>query len=227
MLGHGAGGGIEAPDLLAARAAAIECGLAVARVEQPYRVAGRRSPPPARQLDLAWAAAVAELAGIVDDRLAAARRRPLLRRPRRLPHRGGRRRRRRALPGLPAQPAAPAGTPSRTRHARPAWASWRPSTVPVLVVQGRSDRFGVPHADAGPRGRRPRWGPRAEAGSGGRAAGGGDLAARPPVRLSACDRASADGSGRPSRAGDGNRTRPRSLEGSCATTTLRPRAPRW
>jgi predicted alpha/beta-hydrolase family hydrolase len=33
----------------------------VALVEQPYRVAGRRSPPPAWQLDAAWIAVVAQL----------------------------------------------------------------------------------------------------------------------------------------------------------------------
>ena len=42
VLGHGAGGGVEAPDLLALTALAGE-GWAVARVEQPWRVAGRRT----------------------------------------------------------------------------------------------------------------------------------------------------------------------------------------
>ena len=60
VLGHGAGGGIEAPDLLAA-ADAVPSGVAVARVLQPYRVAGRRGPAPAAQLDEAWAAVLAEL----------------------------------------------------------------------------------------------------------------------------------------------------------------------
>ena len=45
VLGHGAGGGIEAPDLVAATKAARSAGITVALVEQPYRVAGRRSPP--------------------------------------------------------------------------------------------------------------------------------------------------------------------------------------
>ena len=44
VLGHGAGGGVEAPDLVAARKAAIEERVRVALVEQPYRVAARRSP---------------------------------------------------------------------------------------------------------------------------------------------------------------------------------------
>jgi predicted alpha/beta-hydrolase family hydrolase len=61
VLGHGAGGGIGAPDLVAAADAALAEGFAVALVEQPYRVAGRRSPAPARQLDAAWIAVVEAL----------------------------------------------------------------------------------------------------------------------------------------------------------------------
>src|SRR5207248_5365603 len=60
-LGHGAGGGVESPDLVGATSAASEAGLSVALVEQPYRVAGRRSPAPAGQLDAAWLAVVPEL----------------------------------------------------------------------------------------------------------------------------------------------------------------------
>lgn len=54
VLGHGAGGGVEAPDLVAVRDAALDRSIAVARVEQPYRVAGRRVPAPAKRLDEAW-----------------------------------------------------------------------------------------------------------------------------------------------------------------------------
>ena len=61
ILGHGAGGGVEAPDLLAATQAALSVGISVALVEQPYRVAGRRSPPRAPQLDAAWLSVVAHL----------------------------------------------------------------------------------------------------------------------------------------------------------------------
>ena len=61
VLGHGAGGGVEAPDLVAARNAAIAERVSVALVEQPYRVAGRRSPAPARQLDAAFVAIVEHL----------------------------------------------------------------------------------------------------------------------------------------------------------------------
>ena len=45
VLGHGAGGGIDSPDLAAATAAATAAAVSVALVEQPYRVAGRRAPP--------------------------------------------------------------------------------------------------------------------------------------------------------------------------------------
>src|SRR5690348_6607660 len=61
VLGHGAGGGVGARDLVAATDAGLAAGLRVVLVEQPYRVAGRRSPAPAAQLDAAWIAVVAEL----------------------------------------------------------------------------------------------------------------------------------------------------------------------
>jgi hypothetical protein len=61
VLGHGAGGGVGARDLVAAAAAAKAEGLSVALVEQPYRVAGRRSPAPAHQLDTAWIAVLERL----------------------------------------------------------------------------------------------------------------------------------------------------------------------
>jgi uncharacterized protein len=57
-LGHGAGGGVASGDLVAVSEVALSAGLSVALVEQPYRVAGRRSPAPARQLDAAWSAAI-------------------------------------------------------------------------------------------------------------------------------------------------------------------------
>ena len=67
VLGHGAGGSIEAPDLVAVSTAAGAAGLAVARVRQPYSVAGRRAPAPAGQLDLAWTTVVAALIARVDQ----------------------------------------------------------------------------------------------------------------------------------------------------------------
>lgn len=68
LLGHGAGGGIDSPDLAELAAALPAAGFAVARVEQPYRAAGRRTPPAARRLDAAWLTVVAELLG--GDRLS-------------------------------------------------------------------------------------------------------------------------------------------------------------
>ena len=62
VLGHGAGGGVEAPDLKAATAEALERGVSVALVEQPYRVAGKKSSPRPNQLDPAWLAVTAHLA---------------------------------------------------------------------------------------------------------------------------------------------------------------------
>ena len=61
VLGHGAGGGVGAPDLVASARVAGELGFTVALVEQPYRVAGRRSAAPAAQLDGAWVAVIEHL----------------------------------------------------------------------------------------------------------------------------------------------------------------------
>jgi predicted alpha/beta-hydrolase family hydrolase len=62
-MGHGAGGGVSSPDLRVAAQVALEEGVTVALVEQPYRVAGRRSPAPAKQLDAAWLAVLEHLRG--------------------------------------------------------------------------------------------------------------------------------------------------------------------
>jgi predicted alpha/beta-hydrolase family hydrolase len=61
VLGHGAGGGVGSKDLQAATEVALSEGVSVALVEQPYRVAGRRAPAPARQLDVAWTAVIDHL----------------------------------------------------------------------------------------------------------------------------------------------------------------------
>lgn len=63
VLGHGAGGGVAARDLVAATEIALADGVSVALVDQPYRVAGRRSPAPAHHLDAAWTAVVEHLRG--------------------------------------------------------------------------------------------------------------------------------------------------------------------
>lgn len=58
VLGHGAGGGIEAEDLRAARDGALDAGWTVARVEQPWRVQGKRVAVAPPRLDVAWTAVV-------------------------------------------------------------------------------------------------------------------------------------------------------------------------
>jgi uncharacterized protein len=136
VLGHGAGGGVAARDLKAAADAAAAEGFSVALVEQPYRVAGRRSPAPAHQLDTAWSTVVAEL------RTGALRRLPLIA--------GGRSSgarvacRTAAATGAVAVlclafPLHPPGRPEKSRQDE-----LDSVTVPVLVVQGESDPFGMP-----------------------------------------------------------------------------------
>jgi uncharacterized protein len=61
VLGHGAGGGVASRDLVTATDVAREQRIGVALVEQPYRVAGRRSPAPVHQLDAAWVTVVDHL----------------------------------------------------------------------------------------------------------------------------------------------------------------------
>src|ERR671936_3174402 len=61
VLAHGAAGGVRSPDLATVAAVARSEGVTVALVEQPYRVAGRRAPAPAHQLDAAWRAVVDQL----------------------------------------------------------------------------------------------------------------------------------------------------------------------
>lgn len=140
VLGHGAGGSVDAPDLVAVRDVARALGCVVALVEQPYRVAGRRSAPPAPQLDAAWVAvlahlragALANLRVVVGGRSSGAR--------------------------VACRTAAAVGAAGVLCLAFPLLAPPRRSTgervsrlpelaavdVPVLVVQGENDRFGRP-----------------------------------------------------------------------------------
>jgi hypothetical protein len=138
VLGHGAGGGVTARDLEAATSAARAEDVSVALVEQPYRVAGRRSPAPARQLDAAWIAVVDHL------RTGALGGLPLVA--------GGRSSGARVACRTAqatgaagvlclAFPLHPPGRPERSRLAE-----LEEVQVPTLVVQGERDPFGIPPA---------------------------------------------------------------------------------
>lgn len=145
VLGHGAAGGVTSGDLVAATDVAQSVGVSVALVEQPYRVAGRRSPAPPRQLDVAWTAVVEHLRA---DELRGL---PLVV--------GGRSMGARvacrtaaatgaagvlclAFPLRPPRRSGKAAAPSRLPELDDV-------TVAVLVVQGAGDPFGIPPAAAG------------------------------------------------------------------------------
>jgi uncharacterized protein len=137
VLGHGAGGGVAARDLVKAKDVALGEGFTVALVEQPYKVAGRKSPAPAAQLDTAWRAVIERLRGELGDL-------PLIT--------GGRSAGARAACRTAADtgaigvlclafPLHPPGRPEKTRLPE-----LEAVTVPVLIVQGVSDPFGMPPA---------------------------------------------------------------------------------
>jgi predicted alpha/beta-hydrolase family hydrolase len=136
VLGHGAGGGVHAPDLTRVHDAAVAAGVRVALVTQPYRVAGRKSPAPAAHLDEAWTAVLREIA---DPGL------PLIC--------GGRSSGARVACRTAAElgaagvlclafPLHPPGKPDRSR------APELPTDIPTLVVNGDRDPFGVPEPTA-------------------------------------------------------------------------------
>jgi predicted alpha/beta-hydrolase family hydrolase len=145
VLGHGAGGGVGAPDLVAVTEAAVAAGFTVALVEQPYRVLGRRSPAPAPRLDAAWTAVVeqlraGDLAGlpvVTGGRSSGARV---------------------ACRTAGAVGAAgvlclafPLHPPTRRPDApvKTRLPELEAVGVPVLIVQGENDRFGMPPAAPG------------------------------------------------------------------------------
>jgi predicted alpha/beta-hydrolase family hydrolase len=132
VLGHGAGGGVTAPDLVTATEEANRAGVSVALVEQPYKVAGRKSPAPAHQLDAAWLAVVDALRG--DEPVLCGGRS------------SGARVACRTAAGTGAVgvlclafPLHPPGRPEKTRLPE-----LEAVEVPVLIVQGESDPFGMP-----------------------------------------------------------------------------------
>lgn len=135
VLGHGAGGSVSSPDLMVVSRVALERGASVALVEQPYRVAGRKSQPPAAQLDAAWLAVVARLRADQPDT-------PLIT--------GGRSAGARVACRTAAEsdakavlclafPVHPPGKPEKSRLDELDGVG-----VPVLVVQGERDPFGMP-----------------------------------------------------------------------------------
>lgn len=137
VLGHGAGGGVDAPDLLAARDAGLAAGLVVVRVEQPWRVAGRRIAVAPPRLDEAWLAVVAGLEG------------PLVPRPLVLGGRSaGARVACRTASALGAVAVLALAFPLQAPRASRLEELQRPD-VPRLVVQGERDAFGVPEAGPG------------------------------------------------------------------------------
>jgi predicted alpha/beta-hydrolase family hydrolase len=136
VLGHGAGGGVGARDLQAVAKAALARRFTVALVEQPYRVAGRRSPAPGRQLDQAWTDVVAAL------REEGLRGLPVVTGGRS----SGARVACRTAAGTDAAgvlclafPLHPPGRPEKSRADE-----LDAVELPVLVIQGRSDPFGMP-----------------------------------------------------------------------------------
>jgi hypothetical protein len=144
VLGHGAGGGVGAPDLVAVFGAATAAGWQVVLVEQPWRVAGGKVAPAPARLDVGWLAAMAGLddlcsAGEVSQRAAGA---PLVTGGRSAGARVACRTADELKAGAVlclAFPLHPPGRPDRSRAAELAG-----TTVPVLVVQGAKDPFGHP-----------------------------------------------------------------------------------
>lgn len=144
FLGHGAGGGVTSRDLVTVTGVALSEGFSVALVEQPYRVAGRRSPAPAHQLDAAWKAVVDHLGGgelnglpvIVGGRSSGARVAC-----RTAEETGAVAVLCLAFPLQPPRRSGAAASPNRLSELDAV-------TVPTLVVQGVRDQFGMPPAGA-------------------------------------------------------------------------------
>lgn len=146
LLGHGAGGGLRSVDLVVAAATLAQNGWAVALLEQPWLVAGRRIAPRPAALDEAWLPMVRALRGrggpmhrvpgplVLGGRSAgarvAARTSVALRADAVL------------CLAFPLHPPGRAGDPSSSRapELRGALESGRP----IAVVQGISDPFGSP-----------------------------------------------------------------------------------
>jgi len=133
VLTHGAGGGIDSPDLVALAQQLPSHGVTVVFVEQPWRVAGRRIAPAPRILDEGFTAAMARLHPrtpvIVGGRSAGAR----------VACRTGRDLGAAGVLAL-AFPLHPPGRPERSRVHELLGAG-----LPTLVVQGERDALGTPY----------------------------------------------------------------------------------
>ncbi len=135
VLGHGAGGGIGAADLVALADGLPGHGIEVVRVEQPWVGAGRRVAAPPPTLDLAWLAVLEHL-GVTGPLLVGGRS-------------AGARVACRTAATVGADgvlalsfPLHPPGRPEKTRLPEldlPATAG-----LPTLVLQGTKDPFGGP-----------------------------------------------------------------------------------
>ncbi|MGY1691678.1 alpha/beta hydrolase family protein [Geodermatophilus sp. SYSU D01105] len=136
VLGHGAGGGIGSADLVAVTTAAAAAGWRVLRVEQPWRVAGKRIAPAPPRLDVGWAAVLdglrdaGRLSGplVLGGRSAGAR----------VACRSAAEQGAAAVLCL-AFPLHPPGRPDRSRAAELTGVP-----VPLVVVQGETDAHGRP-----------------------------------------------------------------------------------
>ncbi|MCW2529204.1 MAG: alpha/beta hydrolase [Pseudonocardiales bacterium] len=140
MIGHGAGGTVDAPDLLAVRDSLFAAGVSVARITQPYRVAGRKAPAPIARLDEAWLAVASAL-----QNRRGLRGLPIVHAGRssgaRVACRCAGSARAAAVVAL-AFPVHPPGKPEKSRVDELSGV-----IVPVLVVQGSRDAFGQPPAE--------------------------------------------------------------------------------
>ena len=130
MLGHGAGGGAQARDLVWLARDLPQAGITVLRVEQPYRVAGGKVASRPEVLDQSWLDLVSHVPGtsplVVGGRSSGAR--------------------------VACRTATSAGAAACLALAFPLHPPWRPeasrqaelesSGVPTLVVQGDRDFFG-------------------------------------------------------------------------------------
>ena len=135
VLGHGAGGGIGAADLVALADRLPAHGIEVVRVEQPWVVAGRKVATPPPTLDRAWLAVLEQLS--VDGPLLVGGRSAGARVACRTASEVG-------ADGVLclAFPLHPPGRPEKSRLPEldlPAAAS-----LPTLVLQGTRDAFGGP-----------------------------------------------------------------------------------